>query len=501
MTKRSIDVVLDNRVAVFPDAGEMHSDGSFDVLRSYFRYRNPGCYFSMSYRCGAWDGFVNLLKRGRVPAGVFLHQLEKIEKGMDVRFKIQDKRKAPVFRSSFPASVVEHIRPYQESCVKAMVVASNCGGIVRNATGTGKTFLTGAYFSLLRGSACFIVDELTLLEQAVRELKSVLGEPVGMIGDQEFRPERITVATIQTLHRHRRDAKFMRWSRQLDVMVVDELHLALNRRNVDVINEIRPLAVFGLTATLEMAKPEVGLRATALTGPPIFEYDLKTGVEQGFLSRGVVCRVRVEAAGEFASYQEEYRGLISHNRKRNDCIEALCREGLRRGKRVIVLVERLAHLRLLARRLTDTSHEVLCGAVPKMERFRAKTSMDAGKTRLLLATRVFSKGVDIRTVDVIIDATAGKSHNSAIQRYGRGVRRARGKSGLLYFDIADVAPTDGKKSYLATNRFAACARSRWKALQGLGVIGIKAVWGKHSPGWMYQVLEKKLSAANNRISK
>jgi superfamily II DNA or RNA helicase len=158
----------------------------------------------------------------------------------------------------------------------------------------------------------------------------------------------------------------------------------------------------------------------------------------------------------------------------------------------------LSHLRILAQRLEDLPHAVLCGAIPKMERFAAKTSMDAGELPLLLATRVFSKGVDIRTVDVIVDATAGKSHNSAVQRYGRGVRTAEGKSGLLYFDI-----TDSNSSGLGKvkNRFASSARSRLKALQALGVPVISKIWGLDSPKQMYQALERRLYSSGKQVSK
>lgn len=426
-----------------------------------------------------------------------MYSQDQIEKETGVRFVVQDNRKSPEFHKSFPAAIEAKLRPYQKDCVGVMEKASNCGGIVRSATGTGKTYQAGAYFSILKGNGCFVVDELTLLEQAVRELQKTLGEPIGVIGDQVFDPKRITVATIQTLHRHRKDLKFTRWSSRLAVVIVDEVHVALNRRNVDVINDIQPLAVFGLTATLELKKADVRLRAIALTGPPIFEYDLKTGVEQGFLSQGAICRVQVKAEGLFPSYHDEYKHLISHNKRRNDCVEALCREGLKRGKRVIVLVERLAHLRILSQRLEDLPHAVLCGAIPKMERFNAKTSMDAGEMSLILATRVFSKGVDIRTVDVIIDATAGKSHNSAVQRYGRGVRMAKGKAGLLYFDIADASASKNA----VKNRFATSARSRLKALKALGSPITTKVWGIDSPEQMYPALEKSLLSANKKAPK
>ncbi len=480
---------LDNRFARFEEEPPLE-------VKNYFRFRMPGYVFSMKYRLGQWDGHIHLLRRRRVASGLFLYLRGRIEEETGIRFHVTDCRRSPTFHKQFPTSIASKIRDYQDCCVRQMVKSSDLGGLIRNATGTGKTFLAGAYFSLLKGSACFVVDELTLLEQAVRELRSTLGEKVGVIGDQVFRPERITVATVQTLHRHRDDPKFVKWSDRLQVMMVDEVHLALNRRNVDVINAICPKAVFGLTATLELKKPDVLMRAVALAGPPIFEYNIQTGVDQGFLSHGVICRVLVPAEGLYSNYQLEYKRLISHNKHRNDCIEALVRESLRRQRRVAVLVERLSHLRILSQRWKDLPHAVVCGAVSKEKRFQAKSAMDKGKLPLILATRVFSKGINIRTVDTIIDATAGKSHNSAIQRYGRGVRRADGKVGLIYFDMSDTSTglPGGKK-----NRFAVSANSRLKALKTLSVSIISVRDVKDQVVSAYDTAERQLQETVKRV--
>lgn len=455
--KTVVNVVLTNRTAAFPQV-EHHT-----LLRPFFSFRPPGYYFSPKYRFGIWDGYIHMLRHGKVPSGLFLAQRARIEKEAKVRFSLVSRLQSPQFHKGYPSNIAQSIREYQNSCVEAMQ-AARCGGLVLNATGTGKTFTAGAFFSKLQGHGCFVVDELTLLEQARRELTKVLGETVGQIGDQVFSPRRITVATIQTLHRHRFSKQFLAWSKLQQVMVIDEIHLALNRRNLDVVSTTQPLQVFGLTATLEIEKPEVAMRAMALAGPVIFSYSLREGVAEGVLAKGVVYQVPVCANGKAAGYQSEYHRLISHSATRNQMVEDLVREGLKQKYRVVVLVERLAHLRLLQKRLTDIPHQVLCGAYSKEERIEAKDAMDRGELNLILATRVFSKGVDIRKVDVIIDATAGRSHNSVAQRYGRGVRTAKGKLGLIYLDLADATPIGGVK-----NRFESCSRSRRKALKELGI--------------------------------
>ena len=78
---------------------------------------------------------------------------------------------------------------------------------------------------------------------------------------------------------------------------------------------------------------------------------------------------------------------------------------------------------------------------------------------------MFGKGIDIRSVDTIIDAGATPGRNGTIQRYGRGARKAEGKHGLLYIDVSDVG-----------SKFAGAARNRTKALEELGTEIVEIPW-------------------------
>jgi superfamily II DNA or RNA helicase len=133
----------------------------------------------------------------------------------------------------------------------------------------------------------------------------------------------------------------------------------------------------------------------------------------------------------------------------------------------VVLVERLRHLKTLSAMLREVPHKCLSGKFSKHkgERIDAAAAMDAGKLPLILATRVFGKGIDISTLDVTVDATAMSSIDNAQQRYGRGVRRAEGKSGLIHFDISDVG-----------NMFARNASERAEALRALNVPVTSCTW-------------------------
>lgn len=478
--KPPLRVTLTNRWATFHCSADEQAE-----LKKLYSYDVPGSQFSGAYKEGGWDGRKNLMARGRVASGLFLDRLAALKSAYAL--EVADKRVAPRFRDL----ELRSSRPFQVDCVHAMVKASRVGGVVIMATGDGKTFTAAMYFKILVGSAVFVCDELTLQEQSRQEFEAALGERVGMVGDGKFDPRRITVATVQTLARARKKAAFRKWFESLSVVVIDEVHVAINKRNIDVITGVKPLAVFGLTATLELSKEHVRMPVAALCGPVIFEHTIREGTEEGHLTAGTAVfvayrgalkgpapgywsKVRVKGEGlvDFFvkpwSREAAYRYHVALNKGRNDCIEALVREGLRRGHSVCVLVNQVCHMRALSLRLRDVEHRALCGdrAVsgdPK-DRIRALREMDAGRLKLFIATRVFGKGVSVNALSLIIDGTALPGRNGAMQRYGRGVRVAAGKDRLLYVDIAD------------RGRFGDASRSRESALMETGAEAVHVDW-------------------------
>lgn len=462
-----------------------------EELNTVYRYKSPNAYFSPAFRAKAWDGYVKLIKGRRLPIGAFL-QFKGEAEAAGFKFKVIDKRVSPKFRKSVDASG----REYQMECEEALIQHSNCGGTVLCATGTGKTYIAGMYFKRLKGNGCFVVDELTLLKQAKHDLEKVLGETVGEIGDQKFKPARITVATVQTLHLHRKDPKFTSWMRTLEAMIIDEVHQQINRRNIETVSSIQPKAVFGLTATLKMTQRMIVAKVSSLTGPIIYQYSLQKGVEQSYLTPGVAVGVDlIRPKHEYASdYPDLYALHVVKSKRRNDLIEGLTREGIRRGKFIIVLVDRVEHVKKIAKRLSDLPIKVVYGAIDVWDRVRAKKKFEKGTIKVLIANKVFKKGVSINRVDVIIDGASMSSANDTIQKYGRGVRLCDSKEGLIYFDIGERTPNGEKHSLTKA------AGRRRRALRTVGV-KVERIAGVEDPSKLYEFAEAKLRNVLRAVNK
>jgi superfamily II DNA or RNA helicase len=485
---RTVLVLLTNRKATLDCHGSLS-----DEFYEFFKYRKPGWEYSPQGRAyiewqaavgkgtadedepQGWDGYIHLMQRGRIGTGLFLALREEMEKKFDVKFKVDDQRRGPEIEWRVHGETEDKIRGYQKDCYEAMVAASATGGLILNATGTGKTFSTGIYLKCLKGPALFLVDELTLLKQAINELRTVLQEDIGEIGNSVYNPKRVTVATIQTIHRHRFDQSYVPWTRTLKAIIIDEVHLALNRRNFQTIAVIRPPVIFGLTATLELKKKNVAYRAYDLCGPVVFKYPLEQGVQEGFLSKGVAVSVQVEQeikaeairgnprwawvrARYKAQYAELYRDVIVEGKKRNQFILDMIKVAYEKGKHIVVLLNRVQHLKDLSDSLDGVKHQLVFGEVHVSDRVRAQRRMEESKLRVILTNVVFKKGINIKKLDLIIDGAGMKSKNDAVQKYGRGVRLADGKDGLIYVDISDIG-----------NKFEKASMSRRSALKRLGV--------------------------------
>lgn len=490
---KTIDVEMTNRVAHLTS----HYYGK--ELQKYWSFAHPKWKFVQRSRPG-WDGMIRFLKYDKLPAGLFWATYKEIEDDLGIKFKIRGalKRAEIVDRGIRAEGKYE----FQNECVEKMLKTVRFGGgLILNATGTGKTYMAGQFFSRLKNMAVFVVDQLVLLEQAREDIEGVLKEEVGWIGDSEFQPRRITVATRQTLFLHKEDERFKVWEKGLNVVVVDEIHEQMNHSNFSVVQDIKPKAVFGLTATLAIKKKSVRLKAFALCGPVVYEYPLVRGQREGVLSQGVCVRVVypnpiTKSEKKVLGWNRCYDEKIVWNNERNFIIEDITRQAYQQEKYIIVLVTRIQHLELLSKRLQEIPHRIVSGTfdgkgIKVEERILSKNSFESGQVRVILANTVFKKGVDIKRVDCIIDGAAGRNENDPIQKFGRGIRLHDEKSGLIYFDINDEDQLD------SDNWFEKASRYRIRSLKRAGVEVGKFIWSQDGEGkelieFGARLLKKKL---------
>jgi superfamily II DNA or RNA helicase len=442
-------------------------------LSDYWSFFVPSARFSMGYRhylnekrraaaegdpnrkVDGWDGRARLLSRdGTVPAGVFRATRKEI-KELGIRFVVTYERPdQPTLQKGIQITDTKY--RHQRRAVRRIIKAiPKGGGIVLSATGSGKTGMAAQLFSKLGWNCLFVVDQVNLLYQTQKELGRWLGEPVGIVGDRKYEVQRVTVGTVQTLSKHVKDKAFMKWYRTVSIVVIDELHVQMNRRNFKVLETIKPVARIGLTATMQMSKKEVRMKAWAFCGPVLYRYPISRAQAAGVVSSGQAVQL-LFPQDEFApeNYQEAYeQEVVFHEGKLAACGRIVRWLIEKQDRRVILLVSRIAHVKELQAEFSDFEYGLAYGKVDKKQRISTLERFERGELKLIIANVVFEKGVDVKRVDVVCDMAEMKSKNTAVQKYGRGVRLHADKADLLYIDFGADA-----------GRFGKAARSRARAL-------------------------------------
>lgn len=434
-----------------------------DVVKKATSFANPGARFSSSfikskevreqlaakgYR--VWDGRKHMMTNGRLSIGLLRAKEvreELAKQGYKIKLVKWLERPEVKLGKGFKEKVVKY--DYQNQCVQAMLKAIPFGGgLVLSATGSGKTKIAAQFASWIKAPILFVVDQKDLLYQNAKEIESWLNSSVGVVGDSKFMPsDTVTVATIQTLHKHRKNPLFKRWLKKIKIVIIDELHVQMGRRNFSVITAIKPAAVFGLTATLELKKKPVRMRAYSIAGPVVYSYSVEKGMEEQVLSKGVAVQV------QFPCNEDDYVSAAVKNKRLNNCAVDFLLYALSKGYYCVLLTERIAHLQKLEKLFqgNDVNPAMCYGAVGVRQRQRIRKKFESGKEHLIIANVVFKKGINLKRVDLIVDLAQRSNKNDVLQKMGRGLRLHTDKSGLLYYDFASIPGLEkqSKKRYSA----------------------------------------------------
>jgi superfamily II DNA or RNA helicase len=197
----------------------------------------------------------------------------------------------------------------------------------------------------------------------------------------------------------------------------------------------------GFTATLPNT-PEGNLVMTGYTGPVIGEFSIDDAVEEGVLAKPRIRLLKIPdnlKVGDLRTYKEVYDQGIVNNNARNRKIVSLIMQYSKEGKSVLVFVNQILHgdqICILAWKFGLKVHFVQ-GETPKEMRAELKERLKNKTVDAIIATAVWKEGVNVPSLDVVINAGGGKSEIQTLQIIGRGLRKSDGKKEVLIIDFFD----------------------------------------------------------------
>lgn len=421
----------------------------------------PGAEYTWKFKKKQWNGKVYPIQKTNledpcfiVPTGYLPSYLEAVRAG-NVQF--QDHRSG--LRNLQLVSSKVPLRDYQVEAARLAFTNTYAGmwwprGVLRLATGLGKTEVAVAMMAMAGVPSVFLVDSKDLLAQAYDRCRKY-GLDVGRLGDSIYEPGFVTVATVQTIGSMLASGQSDRLAflRDVEFAFVDEAHgIAADLDKGNLFAKV--LAFFqkayirlGLTATPFMRDEYSNMLLEGSTGRIIIDLDARWGIDHGYLSDAKVTmhtmpalnanlfRRSKEESG--TAYSKAYVEAIEFNNRRNDAIlDAL----LRVPGPTLVLVKTIAHGNALVQRAHARGMELpfVNGSHPVSQR-RAAVARLVKTKGWLVATSIFKKGVDIPAIRGLVLAAGGKSEGMLLQQIGRGLRRAAGKEGLTVIDFYDLS--------------------------------------------------------------
>jgi len=399
--------------------------------------------------------------------GVFLtgyvERLVEYLRQKKIHFEIEDNGSGPPGNIDSPPNLSDvEFREWQLNGFAA-IEKRWCGYWIA-PMGAGKTILSGGIVSMFPEERFLIlVGTKGSLKQTKKDYESYFpDEKIGIIGDGQWDEQEITIATFQTLRRYV-GSKGKNWkafcTSRWGGLIVDECDTlgTFGGKNVKLINSIRSTIRIGLTGT-EPESVEGKLILEGIFGPKLGETDQEQLIEKGELAKpkmkiiwvpdnGLLRRLaeikesdKLKKIKRRYDYKFVYDLGIVNNRLRNSMIIKEAFDLIDDGLTVLILVERIDHGHNLLKMANKKQDDLFCfldGMTKDSIREKEKEKFERQERKGVIASRIWARSINIKSVGGVVNAVGGLSEASIIQRFGRGFRVTERKNVVFLLDFFD----------------------------------------------------------------
>ena len=411
------------------------------VIRDFFSETDATARFRLKGRARHFADIRNycITPTGLFEAGLFFDILRYIkevypDEELHIDSNVSDIIKPTLASADVYDELTLPLRDYQlAACKKAIQFGR---GILKMGTGAGKTLTICSLLSSMFKSkgdtfkCLLIVPDLGLVNQTFGDFSEYDAPFKYTKWSGKNKPDFTANVIIANLGILQSQFKDNDWLEKVDALVVDECHKVKKSNKVSkMVQQIRTVHKFGLTGTMPDSKVDEW-NIVGKIGSIIYEKDsfqLRTEkhltpasttiIESEFLSSpayktGADAKLNYRLELDFI-YENQFRNNIinqKHGETLYDLMSAL------KDKRVYFVKGELEiEERENIKRIMEIEDNVVCIAM----------------------SSIFSTGVNIKNIHMIVFAAGGKSSIRTIQTIGRGLRLHDSKDNLKIIDIAD----------------------------------------------------------------
>ena len=340
------------------------------------------------------------------------------------------------------------LRKDQEKVVDSALAERT--GVIQEPTGTGKTVLQMALMSAIEGNILLLAHTSSIVNQTVDKIRKagwdciqIGGGSRGISSDIGLAIDAcsnlIMVSTVQSFAK----IPVHNYKKAFDCVVVDEAHRvsAFDGQYAKVLKNIDAPFRYGFTATLPV-KAEAKFALEAFIGTLISTRSINEAIESKILATPKIKIIKSsfkQKVRNEKNYNDVYRKGIIENVSRNKQIIKIIKGHKEKGESSLIFVNEIEHGKILVSLFLREGIRVpfIKGDMPDNKREVIKTSLIKKKRKIVIATTAWKEGVDIPSLDVVFNASGGKSEIAIIQAIGRVLRRTEEKTRATIYDFFD----------------------------------------------------------------
>jgi superfamily II DNA or RNA helicase len=398
----------------------------------------PGAQFARMSRPG-WDGRWHPLdiNTGRFPTGL----LNRVRKILPIHH-VDDQRIRPHV-IEFNENILDELTLADHQQEATLAALNEANGILGLSVGSGKTECGIAVACHVGGLCVWVTHKKDLFRQTYERILLRTGQRAALIGDgcwDEITNQKFAIVMPQTVQNDM--DRFIDQVKEAKVLICDEAHRTGAASTWYRMTQTIP-AYFriGLTGTPFTGDDERDRRLEAATGPLLIRRKSSDMAKIGWV---VPCKVIyhkvINAPLHGVEYRDARRILIEENPERNAMVVEFAMEAAKVGKRCLVICDTIRHVKIISEVLRGESVRsmVLTGKHSSMLRSQAKKDLKSGALEVMISTPIWDEGVDLPELEVVVIAAGGKSAPRFIQRCGRALRKAPGKTEATVHDFYDT---------------------------------------------------------------
>lgn len=437
-----------------------------DRLDHKLSYYVAGYNFTLAYKQRRWDGKKHLLSNQLKFQTGLLPIVEDILQQENISYQIQDRRENIVLGKPIPLlNNYYTLRDYQLEAVEQ--AKKYKAGLLKIATGGGKSAIIAKLIGDLNVKSVVYVISLDLLYQMKQNVEEALGIECGIVGDGNCVIKKITIATPWTVALaydktyEPFDDEEEKSKESLDQLSKIKIQKMVEAAQMFIVDECQFMAAESIqliTKASRSAQYRLGfsgtpwredgsdLTLTAATGPQLIDINATTLIDRKVLVPPKIFFFEVPELPGFERdqkhpYAKVYETCVVEHQLRNEMIVESAEKLYKQGRKILILVKRKKHgLKLLEMIPKNIRAYLLNGDASSDERKAVKDLFSMDGLDVIIASSIFDQGIDLPKLDALILAGSGKSSSRSLQRIGRVIRGAEGKTDAIVVDLIDNSP-------------------------------------------------------------